>query len=122
MSFYPIFKVMSNGNLELLIGGKAYKLFQSELGKHLDSARSLVKGNRLPSIDECYQAGASFHTIRGGAGFFGLTELAQVAGNLESMLMSGNKEMLDNFSEVRQLVDRIEALAAKLPNPPKEEP
>lgn len=100
-----------------LIHSNAYKIFVAELQRHLNTTRQLFEANTQLSSDELYQAGASFHTIRGGAGFFCLEEIARIAGELEKQLMKGPLDLSAERNGIKAKIETLESLAAKIPIP-----
>lgn len=78
---------MTKTKLALSLESPAYRLFIEELDKHLRHAASFVIAGRLHvSAEQARELGASFHTIRGSAGFFGLAEVATNSQTLEEHL------------------------------------
>lgn len=67
----------------------AYRLFIDELERHLCIAEIQLnpKASEVSS-DQARKLSASFHTIRGSAGFFGLASIAKTAQALEEHLES----------------------------------
>ncbi|MBX7143623.1 MAG: Hpt domain-containing protein [Oligoflexia bacterium] len=108
---------MHKSDIDQAILGNAYKIFAVELARHLDGARQTFFSNRAFTADDYIRVGAAFHTIKGGAGFFGLSDLAQVAAKLETMLMGAKETLILDVEEVRALVTKVEALAKELPSP-----
>jgi chemotaxis protein histidine kinase CheA len=98
--------------------GKAYGIFVTELARHLSRAHEMFgPGAVAPSRDEIAAAAVSFHTIRGGAGFFGLSEIASIAGNLEKLLQRPDFDMAREISGIRGSLENLAALAKKMPAP-----
>ena len=101
-----------------LISGNAYKIFMAETERHLQSARSTFLEAKLPpSQDAVKEAGIHFHTLKGGAGFFGFQEMADTASALEKLLLKSSISVTDNLSQVKDLIHKIEELAKDLPPP-----
>lgn len=95
----------------------AYRLFVEELDRHLtDALRYLTSAGLTVSVDQARVLSASFHTIRGSAGFFGLTEIAGAAQRLEDHLMEVSNggaldarnagEWIASFSELAKTLPR----------------
>jgi chemotaxis protein histidine kinase CheA len=106
---------MRNEEFDKLIRGNAYRIFVVELEKHLTIARGILSSD-TPTPTEFVQVGASFHTIRGGAGFFGLNALAEVAGSLENLLIATKDSSQVDLAMARDLMKTVENLAKDLPS------
>ena len=70
-----------------LISTQAYRIFLVELEQHVSRIETSLLTGVAPTQDALRLASASFHTIKGGAGFFGYDKLAKLAGDLESGLL-----------------------------------
>ena len=78
---------MSAKTVPIPLDSPAYRLFIEELERHLCAAElQLNPQSPLVSNDQARKLSASFHTIRGSAGFFGLASIAQTAQALEEHL------------------------------------
>ena len=78
---------MSQMKFVLSTGSPAYRLFLEELDRHLLHALGHVSSDSLcVTATQARELAANFHTIRGGAGFFGLSDIAQTAKSLEEHL------------------------------------
>ncbi len=99
-----------------LLNSPAYLMFVEELDKHLAMAEEVVgrldAGRHLTSAERTTLSTA-FHTIRGGAGFFALTEIAQMAKHLEERLQTNPAK--DDSAEIKALVQKLANLASSLP-------
>lgn len=100
-----------------LLRGSAYRIFFEELHKHLDQTRHISEWSALPGSDTVYEACARFHTIKGGAGFFQLKDIALLAGRLEDLLHSPREVLNGELPTVRTLVGELCDLADKIPEP-----
>lgn len=94
---------------------KAYRLFLAELRKHIENSRALLFADRTPSCAELRQTAVTFHTIKGGSGFFGLSEIARVSAALEQLLKATDLEPERTVHLARDLVTELEALTVALP-------
>lgn len=99
-----------------LMGGKAYRIFYDELHKHLKSVQFIVVDEELPPLDEHGRFSAVFHTIKGGAGFFGLKNIAQIAGDLEKILGATDPNS-KNYEQIKSLLVSLQDLGSALPEP-----
>ena len=100
-----------------LLKGKAYGIFVAELAKHLARAHEVFDREQSPTSEQVYLAMTSFHTIKGGAGFFGLSEIARVAGHLESLLQKDDLDLALELSGIRDSIASLEKLAKRMPDP-----
>lgn len=103
-----------------LFSSNAYSIFYTEIEKHLKRGQEIFLGQSVPSPEELREASTRFHTIKGGAGFFGLNAISTVSGELENIL---NREDLDLGQELPGIKRRILTLLelqTKLPLPVEE--
>ena len=99
-----------------LLNSNAYRIFLTEIDKHLSRTSDLLTGPIDLASDAPRRAAASFHTVKGGAGFFGLTEVAQIAARLEDLLNSDRLTETD-LSEAQTLIVTLKRLSLELPRP-----
>ena len=99
-----------------LITSTAYRIFVEELAKHLTKADQVL-GNEQAQAEDLRDASNSFHTIRGGAGFFGLSDIAKIAGELEKFLLASDFRAKGGFEQSRKLVSRLHELSKEMPKP-----
>jgi chemotaxis protein histidine kinase CheA len=100
-----------------VLRGPAYTIFFGEVQKHLAGVTVLFEGVELtaPQITE---AVGRFHTIRGGAGFFKLVEVASIAGKLEQGLKGLDPAQLhERRAEIDQLIAELRTAVAAMPEP-----
>ena len=100
-----------------IILGKAYDVFIKELGKHMSQFDTLFHGDGPPTRDDIVKASASFHTIKGGAGFFGLAQIAKAAAALENLLNDPNFSLKTDMEKVESLFDVLRKESIDLPKP-----
>ena len=92
----------------------AYRLFIEEVDKHIAFAREhALSGTVTPEIAK--QLGASFHTIRGSAGFFSLEEIAALSKELEEHFFSVAAGTPLNMALIRPNLDKLIDLTGQLP-------
>lgn len=73
---------------------RAYEVFLAELGRHLETVRSLEEQKDQNLDQQTYERlRVLFHTVRGGAGFFGYRDLAECANELEQCCASKVEEV-----------------------------
>ena len=106
---------MTQSDFEQRIKANAYKLFFGELQNHISKAGQILAPERQPSDSELKQVGASFHTVRGGAGFFGLNEIAEISGRIEDLLLNAEAHL--KVEAARGLLSQVTAMTGKLPKP-----
>jgi HPt (histidine-containing phosphotransfer) domain-containing protein len=99
-----------------LITSTAYRIFVEELAKHLAKADQVLVSDGAPAND-LRDASNCFHTIKGGAGFFGLSEIAKVAGELEKLLLTADFQAKGGFDRSRNLVAQLHELSKAMPKP-----
>lgn len=85
-------------------------MYVAETAQHLKEARELFSDKRVLSEEELYKAMARFHTIKGGAGFFGFHDIAKVAGKLELLLKESPEQVFAKTEIVRSLITDLETL------------
>lgn len=101
-----------------LIAGNAYKIFVSELELHLANAlRLFCQDGPQPSLEDARTVGRNFHTVRGGAGFFGFKDMSETARQIEVLLLKAEGSLMGKLNAVRQLLETIEKLSEELPPP-----
>ncbi|MBN8550231.1 MAG: Hpt domain-containing protein [Deltaproteobacteria bacterium] len=108
---------MDQNSLDQRIKANAYRVFFAELEKHLAEISGVVAPGKTPGGEVLRRVGGTFHTIRGGAGFFGLEELAAVAGRIEDLLLQDTQLAKAEIDNVRRLVEEISSITRKLPKP-----
>ena len=101
----------SNGSL----GGdplysEAYKIYRSELDTHMSRIAELLQ-RELVGSEEKKELKTRFHTIKGGAGFFGFDQIFSVAGILETMMKDVSTDPIQTaqiqFQTLQQLIGQL---------------
>ena len=103
------------------ISPKAYRIFYTELHKHIAEFEQMRGASEQMPIEMLRTAAMRFHTIKGGSGFFGLDQIAGVSSQLEKILKdreellseSEQDEVNELFSQLKQSVEALD--------PPQEE-
>lgn len=95
---------------------RAYSVYLNESVQHLQEIQTLLFSHK-PSKEELTRAAVRFHTIRGGAGFFGLNSIRQLAKVLEELT---KHEQLDDMSRLQLVLEQLQAEIATLPLDPSE--
>ena len=101
-----------------LLLGKAYGIFHAEFHKHIQNAEGMVAKQSLEK-DELKRLSAYFHTIRGGAGFFGLTTIAEVSKSLEYLFLEPTFQIERELQKVVEMLTKLKAEGERLPEPKK---
>ena len=103
------------GNIQ---DSKAYRLLVEEATKLCQTAApALTAAVRPPGTEEIRQLGIAFHRIRGGAGFFGLTDLAHAAQELETLLLKQEGPLADRIRLVQEAYLKFDRFVTELPVP-----
>jgi len=95
---------------------KAYQILVAELGQHLETVGRVLTGIDPWTEDDCRRLSATFHTIKGGVGFFGLEELRQLAAKLEELFSAGSLSGAE-VEEALELFQSFRRAAGKIPSP-----
>lgn len=96
------------------LASRAYVLFRTELAEQLRQVEELMSRDGVIRAEDAVAIGRTFHTIRGGAGFFGLIELARTAGELEKLFLD---RLERDAAEVARLLKSLRSLSTALPEP-----
>lgn len=86
--------------------GKAYEIFVTEYLKHIDYIGAALKADSLDS-EEQQKLSRLFHTIKGGAGFFGFTTVHKTAGVLEKILKNPDLKYAEEKAEIASLFNEL---------------
>ena len=98
-----------------LFEGQAYKLFLGELAESIAVLRRIAAANEYPSPDTVTQLRVRFHNLRGSAGFFGFTQVSELAHHIEGFFFNGDMQRWDR--ELFKHISKLEAQRAGLPMP-----
>ena len=99
---------------------RAYRIFFDEVRRHIGQAQTTLLEFENMSPDDMKRLACAFHTIRGGAGFFGLDQLSKVAGTLEETFGHSPAEVIEQRADVIARISELAKIAAELPEPPVE--
>jgi chemotaxis protein histidine kinase CheA len=80
----------------------------------LEIAEEIFFAREDPEPNVLDDAKRSFHTLRGGAGFFGLKEIAEAAGKIEELLSNQNLNSSTACKKVQPLIRELSSLAQPL--------
>ncbi len=100
-----------------LLEGKAYALFCQELERHIAKGRRFILLNEALTAPILGELSAAFHTVRGGAGFFGLDDMQRVAGELETIFGQEEFNLDMELEGIRALFSELISAQAKMPVP-----
>lgn len=109
---------MMEPSINCPILGSAYRVYLEETSKHLKEAALAFAREDALSPEDLYVLGARFHTIRGGAGFFGLSEIAAAARQLEELLGQPGLDLRAERPTVDRLFEELSDLVSRLPPAP----
>jgi len=98
------------------IAPKAYRLYLMQMREKLKSAEEVFFTLEDPEQNILDDAKRSFHTLKGGAGFFGLKEIAEAAGKIEELLSNQNINTSTACKKVQPLIRELAILAQPLIN------
>lgn len=100
-----------------LILSNAYRIFFAEFDKHLTRARTAFTGLEQCTDDERKVLSTAFHTIKGGAGFFALDDVARTAGTLEKLFAESVSSASFDLQSARSNLQKLEQLYREMPEP-----
>ena len=98
-----------------MISPTAYKLFVAELTKHLADAHATFGRAAQTDRSDFVRLSARFHTIKGGAGFFGLSRIAELAATLEDRFNQADADSFIRGAEARELLASLETASREIP-------
>jgi len=98
---------------------RAYSVYLNESVQHLQEIQTLLSSQK-PSKEELTRAAVRFHTIRGGAGFFGLTTILQLARALEELAKQKEFESSEDLNHLKRALAQLQSEIATLPLDPSE--
>lgn len=97
---------------------RAFTVFLEETREHINWTRAFLSNGGIASPSSVKEAERRFHTIKGGAGFFGLTDVEKLAASLEkffSTVSASSNNGLEGavIESLNQLEKRIVDLASQ---------
>jgi len=84
-------------------GSKAYQIFLSELARYVADSRYSIDCENPPEVAQLREIATGFHTVKGGAGFFGLSKIAESAAAIETIALQANRGVEAIFELQSQL-------------------
>ncbi len=70
---------------------RAYTVFIEEVTGRVDEAVRFCSGQMDPESSDIHSLQVGFHRIKGGAGFFGLSEIGRISREIEHLLHSAGQ-------------------------------
>ncbi len=92
-------------------------MFVDECSNNIEKFDSALCDATLEAAEEVKRATELFHTMKGGAGFFGLSDVANYSAALESMLDDATLNIDDARAEIESLFEALKVAVKKLPEP-----
>lgn len=93
------------------LSSDVYRIYRLELDQHLERLARIADGGALSS-DCVLEVRTRFHTIKGGAGFFGFSQLVDVAGQMEKKAAQSQVSL----DELKHALTRLTHIVAELPS------
>lgn len=100
----------------LPVSEKVYNLFEDELKKSLEDAQRFFKAPSSEQGRGIKALGTKFHTIKGGAGFLGFSEVASIASQLESLLLKSSESLTARLEKAELMIRELEQVVQSLPS------
>jgi HPt (histidine-containing phosphotransfer) domain-containing protein len=110
-----------NRQFDISLSPRAYRFYVKELDEGLARVTQIILTNQDVDPQLASEFGILFHKVRGGAGFFGLDLLADVAGRLEELFFEGEEELLKKYKNIETLIHELNELATNLPRPAEQD-
>jgi HPt (histidine-containing phosphotransfer) domain-containing protein len=108
--------MMDKSQIDKFRSGKAYQIFYQEYGERLGFAREMLADEIVP--EQRMDLKSRFHMLKGGAGFFGFSEIVRIAKELETMLGSISC-VLDEVgrAQLEESLEKLEECYGEIPEP-----
>ena len=101
----------------VLFTGQAYRIFLDEYDRHIASAATELSDVKSLNSDLCKRLSARFHTIKGGAGFFGFKEVTTHAAFLEKFFQGELAVIVSECEAARVRIEALRSLRSAMPPP-----
>lgn len=101
---------MDNPGLPKEILDGAYRIFIQEMAEHLSGTEFVLNEKDLSQHPQLKDAKTRFHKIKGGAGFFGFTEIEKAASDLEKIIKDMLAQKPTDVETLRTLYVRMTEL------------
>lgn len=93
------------------LSSEVYRIYRLELEQHIERLQLMAKEDFL--VPDCVlEARTRFHTIRGGAGFFGFSQLVEIAGQMEKKAAQNQLTLED----LKQALEQFKIIVKGLPS------
>ena len=106
---------MTQSTKQELLNGKAYGLFFQEYRTRLDSLETAISAG-ISSADQADWK-LKFHTLKGGAGFFGFERVYQIAATLESLCAQSSTFGASEVAQVASFLEELREIQSLMPDP-----
>lgn len=92
------------------LSSEVYRIYRLELEQHLERLQRMAEEDALLS-DGVLEVRTRFHTIKGGAGFFGFSQLVEIAGQMEKKAAQNQLALED----LKQGLEKLKIIVEGLP-------
>lgn len=92
---------------------RAYRVFIEEMSGHIEEALRFCTGKAESESFDLNALRVGFHKIKGGAGFFGLSEIAQISREIEHLLGQADRAV-ERQGELLGLISTLQKQALEL--------
>jgi chemotaxis protein histidine kinase CheA len=96
---------------------RAYRLYVEQLEQGVAKATTILFAHEEIDSETARNFATLFHKMRGGAGFFGLDSVAEIAGKLETLFFNNEVDELTRQRDSEPLIQRLSSLAEQIPRP-----
>lgn len=93
---------------------KALAIYIDEFRRHIDVAERMFHGETSPRQEDLEAAAIIFHTIKGGAGFFGLKDIQEKARRIEDLIAEQRANLLQRQDVIRRELEALQNIAANM--------
>jgi chemotaxis protein histidine kinase CheA len=93
---------------------KAYGIFVGEFERHMREMRTVFEKNEAFDQNMLRRAVGAFHTVKGGAGFFGLQQVADLAAETEKILRDPAFDVARQRAVVLENISNLEKLHTEI--------
>lgn len=93
---------------------KALAIYIDEFRRHIDVAERIFHSEASPKQEDLEAAAIMFHTIKGGAGFFGLKDIQDKARQIEDLIAEQRTNLLQKQDVIRRELEALQRIAASM--------
>jgi chemotaxis protein histidine kinase CheA len=94
--------------------GKAYEIFVNEYHKHIAYITTVLNAETGIDAEEQQKLSRLFHTIKGGAGFFGFDVIHKSAGVLEKILKNPDLKFAAEKNEILSIFNELSSYSGEV--------